>query len=134
VGVGFGLAGLQGAVGGGVMLVVGIALFAFFVGAAFDVVGGKDNDAHLGGMPIVIGPIKAPPPDNAKDTWRLTMTPSAKLKVLDVHGAELVTYQSSHMQGHHPEAGHKYETSLQLDVSGGSVAGAAAPAKVMANA
>jgi hypothetical protein len=120
VGVGFGLAGLQGAIGGGLMVVAGIALLGFIVGAAFDVIGGKDNDAHVGGIRVVIGPLAGPPPAGDKETWRLVMTPSGKLRVRDVHGAELVVYQSSHVHGHLAEAGHKYETSIELDVAGGA--------------
>src|SRR5438874_6703364 len=52
VAIGFGLAGLQGAIGGGIIVVAGIVLVGFVVGAAFDLIGGQDNDAHLGGTRI----------------------------------------------------------------------------------
>jgi hypothetical protein len=117
VAVGFGLAGLQGAIGGGIIVVAGIVLVGFVVGAAFDLIGGQDNDAHLGGMRILVGPVAGPPPANDKDSWPLTMLPSGKLKVVDAHQAELVVYESSHVSGA-PSAGHKYETSLQLEVTG----------------
>ncbi len=119
VGVGFGLAGLQGAVGGGVMVVAGIILVGFIVGAGFDLVGGKDTDAHLGGMRVVIGPL-ASLPDGDKDNWPLTMRPAGKLEVIDTHGAELVRYESSHTHGHPDQSGHKYETVVQLEVTSGA--------------
>jgi hypothetical protein len=118
-GVGFGLAGLQGAIGGGTMVVATMAVVGFVIGAAFDLIGGKDTDAHLGGIKIAVGPLAAPPPDSDKDTWQLTMLPSGKLEVVDAHGAELVMYQSSHVSGHPSEAGHLYETALQLEITGG---------------
>jgi hypothetical protein len=119
VGAGYGLAGLQGAIGGGVMVVVGIIVFGFIVGAAFDLVGGKDTDAHLGGMRIVIGPLSGAPPDGDKESWPLTMTPAGRLDVVDVHGAELTMHPSSHVHGP-ASAGHKYDTSVQLEITGGA--------------
>jgi hypothetical protein len=117
-GVGFGLAGLQGAIGGGVMVVGGIVVVGFVVGAAFDLIGGQDTDAHLGGMRILVGPLAGPPPDKGTETWPLVLTPAGKLEVVDAHGAELVIYESSHVAGS-TTAGHKYEASLQLEISGG---------------
>ena len=118
IGVGFGIAGLQGAIGGGLILVGAIAIVGFFLGASFDLIGAKDSDAHLGGMRIAVGPLMNPPPDGDKDIWQLTMMPAGKLEVVDVHGAELVMYPSSHVSGHR-EAGHKYEAAIQLEIAGG---------------
>jgi hypothetical protein len=116
--VGFGLAGLQGAIGGGLMVVVVIAVLGFLIGAAFDLIGTRDNDAHLGGMRISVGPLLPAPPDSDNDSWQLTMTPCGKLKVVDVHDAELTVYESSH-PSQPSTAGHQYETSVQVEVTGG---------------
>jgi hypothetical protein len=116
--IGFGLAGLQGAIGGGIIVVAGIVLVGFVAGAAFDLIGGQDNDAHIGGMRITVGPLADPPPANDNDAWPVTMTPAGKLSVVDAHGAELVIYDSSHASGG-PSAGHKYETAVRLEVTGG---------------
>jgi hypothetical protein len=117
-GVGYFLAGLQGAIGGGILVVAAIALVGFFIGATFDLIGGKDNDAHLGGLRVAIGPLGNPPPASDKDTMEITMTPSGRLEVVDAHHAELIIYQSSHVSGP-SEAGHKYEAKAQLEVTGG---------------
>jgi hypothetical protein len=117
-GVGYGLAGLQGAIGGGIGIVAGIAVVGFFIGALFELMRPADNDAHLGGIQIAIGPLRDPPPGADQDTLQLTMTPAGKLEVFDAHGAELIVYESSHISGP-TTAGHKYETAIQLQVTGG---------------
>ena len=59
-------------------------------------------------------------PDGDKESWPLTMRPDGKLEVVDIHGAELVMYESSHVHGHPKEAGHKYETVVSLEIAGGA--------------
>ena len=116
IGVGFSLAGLQGAVGGGVLIVALVAVIGFFAGGLFELLRPAENDAHLGGIRIVVGPIAATPAKGSGEAWPLTMTPSGKLEVVDVHGADLVTYASSHVDGG-TSAGHLYETSLRLSTN-----------------
>ena len=117
-GVGFGLSGAAGGVVGAVIGVAGVALVGFFVGASFELMKAQDSDAHLGGMRIMVGPIRQPPPGSDKDVWPLTMTPAGKLEVVDEHGAELIIYESSHVSGP-TTAGHRYETSLLLEITNG---------------
>jgi hypothetical protein len=116
--VGYAFAGLSGATFGAIIGVATVALVGFFVGATFELLREADNDAHLGGMRIMVGPLAPPPPTSDKDTWQLTMTPAGRLEVVDEHGAELIIYESSHVHGP-GTAGHRYETALQLEITGG---------------
>jgi hypothetical protein len=116
--VGFALAGVQGAIGGGFIVVAGIVLIGFLIGAIFELMRPGDEDAHIGGMRIAVGPIQPPPPDKDGEVWALTMIPSGKLEVVDVHGAELIVYKSSHIAGP-AGAGHRYQSEVQLEVTGG---------------
>jgi hypothetical protein len=117
-GIGFWMAGLTGAIGGAIVAAAAVGVVGFLVGALIELMRPVEGDVHLGGIPITVGPIGAPPPNSDKDTWQLTMTPAGKLEVVDAHGAELVTYPSSHMH-HAVPVGHRYETTLQLEVTGG---------------
>jgi len=116
--VGYAFAGLPGATIGAIVGVAAVALVGFFVGATFELMRQADNDAHLGGMRIMVGPLAPPPPNTDRDTWPLTMTPAGRLEVVDEHGAELIIYESSHVSGP-STAGHRYETTLQLELTGG---------------
>ena len=116
--VGYALAGAQGVILGAIIGVAAVALVGFFVGASFELMRAEDSDAHLGGMRMVVGPLAPPPPDRDKDAWPLVMTPTGRLEVVDAHGAELIIYESSHITGP-TSAGHRYETTLELEVTGG---------------
>ena len=117
--VGYALSGPGAAIIGAIVGVAVVALVGFFVGATFELLRDADSDAHLGGMRIMVGPLAPPPPANDRETWQLTMTPSGRLEVVDEHGAELIIYESSHVHGPSGTAGHRYETALQLEITGG---------------
>ncbi len=120
--VGFGLGYWMGGPGTAflwaMLAVVLVGLIGFFVGAVIGIVRPTDSDAHLGGMQVRVGPIANPPPQSDKETWKLTLIPSGKLDVVDAHGAELIVYSSTHTT-HGTKAGHKYETSVNLEITGG---------------
>jgi hypothetical protein len=116
--IGFGFDGLRGAILGALLAMAFVGLVGFFVGAALELLRPSGGDAHLGGMRIVVGPLAPPPPNSDRDAWQLIMTPSGKLEVVDAHGAELIMYDSSHA-GASTTAGHRYETTLQLEITGG---------------
>ena len=116
--IGYWMGGLATAGGTAILAVALVGVVGFFVGALIELTRPVEGDVHLGGMPIKVGPIGAPPPNSDKDTLQLTLAASGKLEVVDAHGAELAIYPSSHM--HHAVAlGHRYETTLQLEISGG---------------
>jgi hypothetical protein len=116
--IGFWLNGISGAFGGAIIGIVGIGTLGFLLGAIIELLRPVDGDVHLGGLPIVIGPLGGPPPASDKDAWPLTLMPAGKLEVVDAHGAELTVYPSSHMH-HATSTGHRYETVVQLDINGG---------------
>jgi hypothetical protein len=116
--IGYAFAAVQGAVIGAIIAAAAVGLVGFFVGAMIELIRPEENDAHLGGMRIMVGPLKPPPPNADNETWQLTMTPAGKLEVVDAHGAELVVYESSH-RTHAVRGGHRYETTVRLEVSGG---------------
>jgi hypothetical protein len=117
-GIGFWMAGLTGAFGGAIVAASIVGVMGFVVGALIESMRPVEGDVHLGGIPITVGPIGAPPPNSDKEAWQLVMTPAGKLEVVDAHGAELVTYPSSHLH-HAAPVGHRYETTLQLEITGG---------------
>jgi hypothetical protein len=117
-GIGYWIGGVGAAFGWAIIAVVAVGVIGFFVGAMIALVRPEESDIHLGGMRVVVGPLRVPPPSNDKDTWRLSLTPSGKLEVVDAHGAELVVYASSHT-AHAVRTGHNYETALTLDITAG---------------
>jgi hypothetical protein len=116
--IGWWIGGFATALGGAILGVAFVGLVGFLVGALIGLSGSGEGDAHLGGMRIIVGPLRAPPPAQDRETWQLTLTPSGKLDVVDEHGAELITYGSSHT-AHAVGAGHRYETSIGLEIANG---------------
>jgi hypothetical protein len=103
---------------GAIIAVAVVGLVGFFVGAMIELIRPAGSDAHLGGMRILVGPLLPPPPNSDNETWPLVMTPAGKLEVVDAHGAELVIYESTH-RTHAVRGGHRYETSVRLEITGG---------------
>jgi hypothetical protein len=116
--IGWWLGGWSIALGAAIIAIAAVGVVGFLVGALIVLSRPAETDAHLGGLRVQIGPLAAPPPGNDKETWPLTVIPSGRLDVVDEHGAELISYVSSH-DVHPVASGHRYETALQLEVSGG---------------